>query len=374
MRSPTAIDLFAGAGGLSLGLRRAGFEVRAAADNDRFAVETYRKNLGDHVLQCDLSTVEPSALLELAHLASGECDLLAGGPPCQGFSVQRRGADDDPRNSLVLHYFRMVESIKPRFFLMENVSGLMSKRGKVFLDEVMRRAAKLGYHLHLKKLDAVEFGVPQSRVRVILVGEYIGHADSPTFSFPAGTAGPARTVRDAIADLPTPPADGTSHPLFANHAREARLSALNLERLRHIPPGGGREDLPQYLQLPCHRNNPGHRHLDVYGRLSWDKPCGTITARFDSFTRGRFAHPEDHRSLTLREGARLQTFPDDFVFIGNREAGAKQIGNAVPPLLAMLLGRSILEALRQRVAVRELLIPRAAASVMAPAPRLDAQP
>jgi DNA (cytosine-5)-methyltransferase 1 len=353
MRQPVAIDLFAGAGGLSLGLRRAGFDIRAAADNDRFAVETYRLNLGDHMIQCDLATVDPSVILDRARIESGNCDLLAGGPPCQGFSVQRRGTDEDPRNSLVLHYFRMVEAIKPRYFLMENVSGLMSKRGRGFLDEVMRRAAELGYHLHLQKLDAAEFGVPQSRVRVILVGEHVGGSGAPKFMFPKGCAGRPRTVRDAIADLPTPPADGTSHPRFANHAREARLSPLNIDRLKHIPPGGGREDLPEYLQLPCHRNNPGHRHLDVYGRLSWDKPSGTITARFDSFTRGRFAHPEDHRSLTLREGARLQTFPDDFVFVGNREEGAKQIGNAVPPLLATVLGRSVLAALLERGQVRE---------------------
>jgi DNA (cytosine-5)-methyltransferase 1 len=167
-------------------------------------------------------------------------------------------------------------------------------------------------------------------------------------------------VREAISDLPSPPSDGALHAEIANHAREARLSALNLERLQHIPPGGGRENLPEHLQLPCHKNNPTHRHTDVYGRLEWDRPSGTITARFDSFTRGRFAHPVEHRSLTLREGARLQTFPDDFHFEGNREEVARQIGNAVPPLLAEALGKALMQT-----------VPNARPLETEPAPRIE---
>lgn len=144
---------------------------------------------------------------------------------------------------------------------------------------------------------------------------------------------------DAIGDLPSPPADGSEHPIVPNHYREARLSALNKERIRHVPQGGGRLDLPAHLQLACHQGS--HRHLDTYGRLAWDQPSVTITARFDSFTRGRFGHPVEDRSLTLREGARIQGFPDEFVFLGNREECARMIGNAVPPPLAEALGRSL---------------------------------
>ena len=347
MSKPKVIDLFCGAGGLALGLREAGFDIVASVEQDPVACRTYRRNFGDHLIEQDIHNLSVSELLKFAGLREGECALLAGGPPCQGFSVQRRGPDDDPRNDLVLQYLRFVEGVMPKFFLMENVSGLMSKRGTPFLEKILARVSQLGYKTHLKKIEAAEFGVPQMRKRVILIGER-SLAEECTFTFPEGPfdATQYRTVRDAIANLPSPPLDGRSHPDFANHAREIRISPVNLERLQHIPPGGGREHLPDHLQLACHKNNPGHRHMDVYGRLAWDTPSGTITARFDSFTRGKFAHPVEHRSITLREGARLQTFPDSFVFDGNRGEIAKQIGNAVPPLLARALGESIIRALR----------------------------
>jgi len=346
MPSPRAIDLFSGAGGLSLGLRNAGFDVCAAVESDPWAARTYRQNLGAHVMEGSINGLSVEELLGGAGLAPGECELLAGGPPCQGFSVQRRGPDDDPRNELVLEFLRFVEGVRPRFFLLENVSGLMSKRGKSVLARLVRHVQSLDYQVHIQKLDAVDFGVPQVRVRAILVGERISDAPSRfRFPDPLLPASHRRTVRQAIGDLPSPPMDGRSHADVPNHAREAKLSATNLERLRHIPPGGGRTDLPEHLQLPCHVNNPRHRHLDVYGRLAWDQPSVTITARFDSFSRGRFGHPEDNRSLTIREGARLQTFPDWFIFHGNREECAKQVGNAVPPVLAEALGRAIARAL-----------------------------
>lgn len=342
-----AIDLFSGAGGLSLGLRNAGFLVKAAVEFDQYAAQTYRANLGDHLLETDIRGLAADDLLDLAGIAPGECDLLAGGPPCQGFSVQRRGDDTDHRNDMVLEFARFIEEVRPKMFLMENVSGLTSNRGKPYLTEFLRRVADLGYLAHIDKLDAIDYGVPQFRKRVILVGQR-QCTDGRPFRFPLATHSPDSylSVRDAIEWLPPPPADGSPHPKFANHARETRISKLNLERLSHIPPGGGREHLPVHLQLPCHVNNPLHRHVEVYGRLHWDKPSGTITARFDSFTRGRFAHPMENRSLTVREGARLQTFPDSFVFIGNREETAKQVGNAVPVKLASALGRAVIDALR----------------------------
>src|SRR5262249_30219412 len=152
-------------------------------------------------------------------------------------------------------------------------------------------------------------------------------------------------VRTALAGLPEPPADGSA-PDGPAHHRRTRLSALNRERLRHVPPGGGMQDIPPHLRVRCHRDGPvriGHRY--VYGRLHPDEPAATLTARFDSFTRGKFAHPWADRNLTLREGARLQTFPDDFVFEGNQEEIAAQIGNAVPPLLAEALGAALWRAL-----------------------------
>ncbi|QQP89834.1 DNA cytosine methyltransferase [Skermanella sp. TT6] len=341
----TTIDLFCGAGGLSLGLSRAGFRVVSALDNDPVAARTYRRNLGDHINVAQIEDVSADDMLALTGIRRGELSLLAGGPPCQGFSLQRRGDRKDPRNGLVLEFVRLVEELRPQLFLMENVGGLLSKHGKPFLRELSLRAWHLGYVVQVALLDAVDYGVPQYRQRAFLVGEQSNDGIA-RFKFPDPVSRAKRaTVRDAIGDLPSPLADGSVHPDFPNHYREARLSALNIERIKHVPPGGGREHLPEELQLACHRNNPGHRHMDVYGRLAWDEPSVTLTARFDSFTRGRFGHPVEHRSLTIREGARIQTFPDTFVFEGNREDGARQVGNAVPPLFAQRLGDALMRRL-----------------------------
>ena len=350
--APTAIDLFSGAGGLSLGLKRAGFSIRAAVDNDPRASATYAANLGDYIRCTDIGELEPGELLEHAGLQVGECTLLAGGPPCQGFSLQRRGDRKDSRNHLILEFIRFVTGIRPRFFIIENVRGLNTKHGRPFVRKIVGELAREGYHTRFDELNALWYGVPQQRLRRFLVGELVDDEHLPTFRFPAPELDERRwrTVRDAIGDLPAPPEDGSPHPGIANHFREGNLSSTNLERIRHIPEGGGREHLPEHLRLPCHMDNPDHRHLDVYGRLAWDKPSVTITARFDSFTRGKFGHPEQHRSVTLREGARLQSFPDDFVFFGSREDIARQIGNAVPPELAYRLGLALLAALDQEAA------------------------
>lgn len=275
----------------------------------------------------------------MAGLKKGELDLLAGGPPCQGFSLQRRGERQDDRNLLVLRYLEWIEAMKPRAFLIENVAAIKSIRGSHLLKAVSEHAEGLGYVMHSKILDAADYGVPQRRRRAFI----LGLLDNETFEWPAPMDRAPLTVGDAIRDLPSPPMDGTPHPDVPNHYRESRLSKTNIERIRHVPPGGGREYLPTHLQLACHSN--GHRHLDTYGRLAWDEPAVTITARFDSFTRGKFGHPVEDRSITLREGARLQTFPDDFVFLGNREQGARLIGNAVPPLLGKAMGESLVRSL-----------------------------
>jgi DNA (cytosine-5)-methyltransferase 1 len=342
----TAIDLFSGAGGLSLGLREAGFKLAASLENDEQAAKTYLENIGPHLIVKPVEQVSVEEIASFAGLERGECTLLAGGPPCQGFSLQRRGSREDARNGLILEFIRFVEGLQPRFFLIENVSGLMTKHGRPFFRAVIERTAAIGYDCSMKKLNAVHYGVPQVRVRSFLIGERLDIGQAPHFRFPTPNLDESQwlTVGDAIGNLPSPPEDGAPHPDIPNHYREARLSPINLERIRHVPPGGGREHLPPHLQLACHQNNPTHRHLDVYGRLAWDKPSGTITARFDSFTRGRFGHPEEHRSLTIREGARLQTFPDSFVFFGSREETARQIGNAVPPRLAQKLGEAFISA------------------------------
>lgn len=342
------MDFFSGAGGLSLGLKSAGFKSVFAFDSDPYACETYRRNLGGHIHQVDALAVTTEFIWNATGLAPGEVTLVCGGPPCQGFSVQRRGHRVDPRNDLVVNFARLATAIAPAMILIENVPGLIGKRGIEHLAMVSRILDAGGYEYISTVLKAANYGVPQHRNRAFIVAWRSEIVRG--FAFPRATHDETtwRTVRDAIEDLPEPPEDYTEHPEFANHTR-VRISPINEQRIAHVPPGGGRVDIPLGLQLPCHRNDNGHRHLDVYGRLAWDKPSSTITAMFDNFTRGRFAHPERNRSITAREGARLQSFPDMFRFYGPKKDVARQIGNAVPPILATKLGEAIIEALEQRL-------------------------
>lgn len=341
----TVVDCFAGAGGLSLGLRSAGFTIGAAFDADPIAARTYSRNIGPHNKVAKAEEITGAELCEgLSHVS-----LVAGGPPCQGFSRQRRGADHDDRNALVSEFLRIVLEIRPVLFLMENVSSIQAKRGEALLSAMKEQAERNGYAIQMRVLNAANFGVPQHRRRMFIVGELEDTGEH--FKFPEAICSPScyRTVRDAIGDLPSPFTDPDDAKLFANHEPD-NISELNRIRISHVPAGGGRADIPPELQLPCHRVSvdvAGHR--GVYGRLSWDEPAGTITTKCNSFTRGRFAHPEENRNITMRETARLQGFPDNFVFEGGKVDVAHQIGNAVPPPLASALGCSLITALRAKL-------------------------
>jgi DNA (cytosine-5)-methyltransferase 1 len=347
----SCVDSFSGAGGLSLGLLRAGFSVALSFDNDKLCVETQRRNPKYFNHEVALAKVEEmldGRLLQRTGLAKGELDLFAGGPPCQGFSVQRVGPDVDSRNDLVLKYVQLVEEMQPKFFLMENVKGLAGTRGREYLASVMMRTRDAGYHVHFRVLDAQDYCVPQRRKRVVIVGERVRCGQSPHFKFPKPTSpdGKRITVRMAIGALPAPPQNGSDHPKYVHHRRD-RLSDLNKQRLAVLKQGQGREHLPPELLANCHKVSSevmGHRN--VYGRMVWNEVAPTITARFDSFTRGLFGHPSQLRSISLREGAILQTFPEDMVFAGNKVEIARQIGNAVPVRLAEAVGKSIVQALR----------------------------
>ncbi|MET3781118.1 DNA-cytosine methyltransferase [Brevundimonas sp. 1080] len=331
-----AIDLFAGAGGLSLGLQEAGFEIVKAFDHDPDAVQTYRYNLGDHVHKLDALAVKPDQLLERLGVGPGRIDLLAGGPPCQGFSQQRRGSDQDERNDLVLWYANAIAAIKPRAFLLENVPYIAAKRGRAILERFLRTTEEAGYSVATAVLNAKDFGVPQHRPRFVAIG-YLG---SDSIDLEAIRKVPARTVRDAIGGLPTPSDSDRDHPTFANHLA-TKISELNRQRISFVPEGGGWKDIPEHLQLDCHKNHKGHGHLDVFGRLSWSGVAQTITAHSDSFSRGRYAHPTENRPLTGRELAALQSFPNWFRFLADKKSVARLVGNAVPPLMARCLGELI---------------------------------
>lgn len=347
MTKYTCIDSFCGAGGLGLGLQRAGFDILLSFDIDQLCINTINQNKKyfDHpAVAADIADMLNGKLLERCNLKRGELFLLAGGPPCQGFSVQRRGSDIDSRNELVLMYGRLIDELYPKYFVMENVSGIAGKRGKTILQQLIEDVEKIGYHVHVELLDAQDFGVPQRRKRYIVIGERVDMGNH--YKYPAST-GERHTVRDAIGNLPEPPHDGTDHPNYPLHRRD-RLSERNLQRIRAIKEGQGRDDLPEELLADCHKIDSsviGFR--SVYGRMAWDDVAPTITARFDSFTRGKFGHPTQDRSISLREGALLQTFPEDFVFNGNKVDIARQIGNAVPPMMAEQIGKSIIECYKK---------------------------
>lgn len=341
----TCIDTFSGAGGLSLGLSKAGFDILYSFDIDEKSIETQKNNKRyfKHITErLDILELDPHYIMKRFGIKKGELTLFAGGPPCQGFSIQRIGKDKDERNNLVFAYMEKMIEFSPKFFLMENVPGITGKRGKDILNHALQFAKENGYYIHQKVLNAMDFGVPQRRKRLIIVGEKV--LGESKFQFP--TPEPKFiTVRDVISNLPEPPSDGKDHPKIIHHRRD-KLSPVNLERIKFLKQGQGMEHLPEHLLADCHKvgaSKIGHRN--VYGRMHWDKVAPTITARFDSFTRGLFGHPEQNRSISLREGALLQSFPQDFIFSGNKVDIARQIGNAVPPQLAHKIGQQIIKAL-----------------------------
>lgn len=322
-RPLTAIDLFSGCGGLTLGLKKAGFQVLGAIDIDPLSVETYKLNHKQvHVWEDDIRKLSVGEVRHKLKLREGELDLLAGCPPCQGFSTVRtlnggRPADD-PRNDLIFEFLRFAGELRPKTLMLENVPGL-KKDKRLFVLE--RRLRKLGYRTRVEILDAADYGVPQRRRRLILIGSLRGQIS------PAPSAKKKRTVRDAIGNLPTPGrGDDSCHDLTEDRSRKV------MSLIQRIPRNGGsRRALGHRNQLDCHKHCDGFK--DVYGRMAWDKVSPTITSGCINPSKGRFLHPEQNRAITLREAALLQTFPNSYRFSMRRgkHSAAILIGNALPP-------------------------------------------
>jgi DNA (cytosine-5)-methyltransferase 1 len=336
------IDAFCGAGGLALGLRQAGFDDAVSFDADEHAVETFRTNISPRVFVARAQDICGKDLLKRAEI-DGQLDLFAGGPPCQGFSKQKRGAHlGDERNSLVLEFARLVRETSPRFFLLENVDQLGKKRGRGFLADVQDELQN--YVLFPHFYNSADYGLAQTRIRFVIIGRRRDVAAG--YRVPVPTVTQWVTVGDVLSGLPEPPENYSEHPYFPNHYR-ARVTPINIKRFSYVPQGGGWWDIPDKLRLQCHRNvdRGSGGWPDVYGRLKLDGQAPTLTAGFDSFTRGRYGHPLYDRPLTPREAARLQGFPDNYRFYGTRWHVRSQIGNAVPPPLAMVIGASIRRSL-----------------------------
>jgi len=321
-KKPKAIDLFCGCGGLTLGLKKAGFKVLGAVDNDNLAVETYRANHKEvEIWEEDIQTLSVEKVKRKLGIKKGELDLLAGCPPCQGFSTLRtlNGGKriQDGRNKLLLEFQRFVEGFLPKTVMMENVPGLAKvRRFKSFC----KKLEELGYKVKHDVLNAAKYAVPQRRRRLLLLA---GRDGEIVF---AKEARCRRTVFDAIGDLA---AAGKSRNKLHNLPEKRTKKVLAL--IKKIPKNGGsRKDLGKRSQLACHKRCDGFK--DVYGRMSWDKVSPTITSGCTNPSKGRFLHPKEHRAITLREAALLQTFPKTYYF--DPEAGkgvvAALIGNALP--------------------------------------------
>ncbi len=337
-----AIDLFCGAGGLTRGLRHAGWSVIAGIDVDGTAAKSYEhNNSGSRFVRADLRRVSGDDIRALAGCVSRRRLLLAGCAPCQPFSKQRRrhGLGKRTDATLLVDFARLVAKLRPGVVLMENVPGITAVPGFSSFRRFLKTLRDCGYQCEHRVLNACDFGVPQHRRRYVLLAARSAMPRLPRGTADIPAAHPA-TVRRAIGHLPAIGA-GETHPRIPNHSA-ARLFRRNLARIRATPAdGGSRCDWPKRLglELDCHRK-AGVGFSDVYGRMWWDRVAPTLTSRCNSLSNGRFGHPEQDRAISLREAAALQTFPDDYEFFGAQNRIARWIGNAVPVSLAAALGRA----------------------------------
>ena len=340
---PKAIDLFSGCGGMTEGLRQAGFKVLGAVEIDPFAAQTFQAN---HrrvtVWNCDIRELEAGDVKESLGLENGELDLLAGCPPCQGFSVLRTLNGSrvvyDPRNDLVEEFARFIRELLPKTILMENVPAL---ENDTRFDNLLGVLDDLGYWHEHKILDASDYGVPQRRERLLLLAGY-----GTVIRF-AERAKRRRLVRHAIGRLPSPGGSGDKlHDLPEKRSKRIR------EIISKIPhDGGSRRDLGEDDQLPCHLRCDGFK--DIYGRMAWNNVAPTLTTGCFNPSKGRFLHPEENRAITMREAALLQTFPNGYEFPTDRGKTkvAELIGNALPPKFLKIHALEVARALSRQRAI-----------------------
>ncbi len=335
----TVLDLFCGCGGLSLGFEMAGFDVKMAIDNWEDALVTYRHNRrGVLAVNADLITLDPENVEEKYNVH--DVDVIIGGPPCQGFSVAGKRIIDDERNKLYKSFVRFVGHFQPKAFVMENVPNILSIGGGLIKEAIIKDFSKLGYIVTYKVLMASDYGVPQNRRRAIFVGLH-----DEKFSFPPKTIENPVTTYDALSDLPENSIeDGGEYPTapmceYQSLMRQGSVKVYNHQKTIHtpetqriiamVPDGGNYKDLPQEMW--------SLRKVHIaWTRMNSRKPCFTI----DTGHRHHF-HYTFNRIPTVREAARIQSFPDDFHFVGSRTSQNKQVGNAVPPYMAFAIANQL---------------------------------
>jgi len=387
----STIDLFCGAGGITEGFRRAGFVCLYANDINHWAIETFRANHpATHADNRPIEQVDASALRRELNLEAGQLDVVVGGPPCQGFSINAPERFlEDPRNSLFKHYIRFLDEFEPKTLLIENVPGMLSLGGGVIFEQILRELRVRGYHVHARILFAAHYGVPQERWRTIILGSrvspppehpYPTHYATARANFRGGrtltfrlmpleqpSLLPAVTLREAIADLPRlAMGEGGEiiayeHPAESEYARSMRAGAVvtfnhfasvlapqNVERMKYIKPGGSWRDIPYHLLPKGMQRARKSDHTKRYGRLRYDGLAGTVLTKCDPHWGAVFL-PDQDRALTVREAARIQSFPDSYKFLGPRVSQYEQIGNAVPVLMAEAIARELTKTLGRQV-------------------------
>lgn len=331
----SAVDVFCGAAGLSLGLQQSGIKIAAGIDLDPACRYPFEENIGARFVERDVAAMELTEVAEL--FGDARTRVLAGCAPCQpfsGYTTRRRSIDS--RWQLLFEFLRIAVDIRPEVVTLENVPRLALLP---LWQQFVTGLKQCGYQVAWQVVDAAQHGVPQSRRRLVLLASRNGVIDLPT-----PQAGPPLTVKKAIARLPKIDAGDQSREDFL-HASRA-LTDRNLARIRLSKPAGTWREWPEDLQVECHKAKTGRTYPSVYGRMSWDKPSPTITTQFYGFGNGRFGHPEQDRAITLREGAILQSFPREFKFCRedsrlNFRAIGRLIGNAVPPALGRAIGATI---------------------------------
>lgn len=337
-----AVDLFCGAGGLTCGLKKVGIEVKAGFDIDAACKYAYEFNNNAPFFQKDVTDLHSDEVVSL--FSSKTIRLVAGCAPCQTFSTYNQKASRlDSRWWLLGEFTRIVRDISPEFVTMENVPGL---GGHSVFSRFIKTLQKLGYKVSSNIVECGDYGIPQSRQRLVVLASRLGEISllSPE-EFGAGRV----SVKEAIGSLPEIRA-GAVHESDPLH-QTSHLSSLNMKRMRASKPGGTWRDWKPVLIAKCHKKKSGKTYPSVYGRMEWEAPSPTITTQFFGFGNGRFGHPEQDRAISLREGAILQSFPRDYQFTAPGEPIFKKvigrfIGNAVPVRLGEVIGRSFIEHLK----------------------------
>jgi DNA (cytosine-5)-methyltransferase 1 len=361
MSSINTLDLFCGIGGLTLGMEKAGLSCILGVDYWPDAGKTFQHNHPSTPFLCaDLTAISPEDIVAKSLVPRDSIDIVVGGPPCQGFSTVGKRTETDPRNRLWERYLDVVDYVRPAYVLIENVEGMNVMGGGAVRDSIIAAFNQIGYAMKSRVLLSADYGVPQLRKRIVFLG-WLPPLPEPAFPHPSFSRNGYVTVRDAIFDLPHLQsgqlADKYSEPPFSDyqlglrgtettlHNHEAAKHPVELVNLlSHIPDGGNRKSIPDSLQ-------PKSGFHNSYARLASDKPAIAVTSNMRKPSSARSTHPTQNRGLTVREGMRLQTFPDSFVVLGTRTSQYLQVGNAVPPRLGYALGLELVKALKKASAL-----------------------